>query len=384
MKSFEFNGDWEFEYRFDAFAGLQSRRGSYTSQNSKDVSDGTVRVVIQDARNNDPDPFPAQLAAIEYIQNNAQTIQHSVLESVKAEYLKQKTQWESEDWFPILSDENLTSELKNEFGVGNVFIHYSEKDKIATFGLECGCSWDEEHGVGLSMHKDTVFEVGYADTAFSIDSRTPGITLSLSKDFPLLEDGYNVKPNFHNPHPKYSKLKPWQAEVNKHFDYYLVSRRFTDEFVQRVENGEADVNGKAIYGLPLILEAASGNNSELVKYMIQRGAEACTGVITKACHYRNFELINFLLLQGYNINEQHHNRKTLLDEVQWHGLYDSPLTNKVNNEAEFDTYIAWLRSLGALTRKELEQQAQEPSIPTSPPHPESKSSFWQRLFQWLK
>lgn len=35
MKSFEINGDWEFEYQFEAFKGLQSRRGPYTSKDSE-------------------------------------------------------------------------------------------------------------------------------------------------------------------------------------------------------------------------------------------------------------------------------------------------------------------------------------------------------------
>ena len=51
MKQFEFKGDWEFEYQFDAFKGFQSSRGSYTAMNANKKSDGTVKVIIRDELN---------------------------------------------------------------------------------------------------------------------------------------------------------------------------------------------------------------------------------------------------------------------------------------------------------------------------------------------
>jgi len=43
---YEFKGDWEFEYQFQAFKGLQSRRDSYTSKDSSKESNGMVNATL--------------------------------------------------------------------------------------------------------------------------------------------------------------------------------------------------------------------------------------------------------------------------------------------------------------------------------------------------
>ena len=43
---------------------------------------------------------------------------------------------------------------------------YSDKDNFAYIGFEFGCEWDEEHGLGVMMHKDSVVVIGQADTSF--------------------------------------------------------------------------------------------------------------------------------------------------------------------------------------------------------------------------
>ena len=78
MAAFEFKGDWEFEYQFEAFEGLQSRRGSYTSQDSKKESNGIVNVIISDELNDDTDPTEEQTNSINFILNNPAKIKQSL------------------------------------------------------------------------------------------------------------------------------------------------------------------------------------------------------------------------------------------------------------------------------------------------------------------
>jgi hypothetical protein len=48
-------------------------------------------------------------------------------------------------------------------GLSNVHILSVARDGI---GLQFGCTWDEEHGLGVMTHRDRVVQVGGADTSF--------------------------------------------------------------------------------------------------------------------------------------------------------------------------------------------------------------------------
>jgi hypothetical protein len=48
----------------------------------------------------------------------------------------------------------------------NVHILPVERDGLGYIGFELGCSWDEEHGVGVMLHGGRIIDIGSADTAF--------------------------------------------------------------------------------------------------------------------------------------------------------------------------------------------------------------------------
>ena len=41
------------------------------------------------------------------------------------------------------------------------------KDGIAYVGLEFGCEWDSEHGMGVMLHRDRILELSQADSSFN-------------------------------------------------------------------------------------------------------------------------------------------------------------------------------------------------------------------------
>jgi hypothetical protein len=64
-------------------------------------------------------------------------------------------------------DINLIDEdFKNLIGLSNLHIMESDKNDFAYIGFELGCDWDDEHGVGIMMHKDRVVAIGLAETSF--------------------------------------------------------------------------------------------------------------------------------------------------------------------------------------------------------------------------
>jgi len=42
-----------------------------------------------------------------------------------------------------------------------------DKDNFAYTGFELGCDWDEEHGIGVMMHKKRVVVIGQVYISFN-------------------------------------------------------------------------------------------------------------------------------------------------------------------------------------------------------------------------
>ena len=171
MPSFTYPGTPEFPHQFTAFAGLQSRGGAYTSQNSSSPSDGTVNVEVQGETDAEHGITPEQLAALQYLTEHPTEVRSALFAALAEEYPKLKEQYgldpddpEMLEWFPEVRE---PADFARVFGVGNLFVLEEHHDGLAYLGLECGCTWDDEHGLGFVLHRDRVIEVGQADTAFS-------------------------------------------------------------------------------------------------------------------------------------------------------------------------------------------------------------------------
>ena len=66
----------------------------------------------------------------------------------------------------ILPDIKKPEELKKLVGLNTVHVHPDAYQGVAYLGFQFGCSWDEEHGRGVAVHKNRVVEIGAATTAF--------------------------------------------------------------------------------------------------------------------------------------------------------------------------------------------------------------------------
>jgi hypothetical protein len=56
--------------------------------------------------------------------------------------------------------------FRNLIGLHSVNLHQLAKDGLPYLGFEFGCTWDEEHGLGILMHGTRLVQAGGADTAF--------------------------------------------------------------------------------------------------------------------------------------------------------------------------------------------------------------------------
>jgi hypothetical protein len=167
---------WRGDDTFPAWAGFQERLGPYSSSSSDRPSTGRVKLSITPANgddNNPSPPTPAQVAAYTFLKANDRAVAAAALDAIFEKYPEWRDQYgyDGEDFDE--GEENpmpeLTSpdDLRKLIGLGIVHILSIAKDGHAYFGLELGCTWDEEHGAGLLMHKTRVINAGDAADSFN-------------------------------------------------------------------------------------------------------------------------------------------------------------------------------------------------------------------------
>jgi hypothetical protein len=173
------NGDWSGNDVLTSWAGFQSRGGSYTSRNSRRPSTGKVEVYVlglprgDDDDDGTPPPAAEQVAGYRHLKENQDKVRDAVVAAVFDEYPRIRTAYaigdeeEDERCVPGTKDKR---ELRRLIGMGIVHVLDRAKAGHAYVGFEMGCTWDEEHGLGVLTHKGRVVEVGQADTAFDTNA----------------------------------------------------------------------------------------------------------------------------------------------------------------------------------------------------------------------
>ncbi|MDB5298209.1 MAG: hypothetical protein JWO31_4192 [Phycisphaerales bacterium] len=158
-----------------SWAGFRARQGMYASESGGGVpSDGTANVAVDAPA--DSGPGPEQVAAYAYLKANEAVVAAAAVRAVFERYPRERAKHGFDDideddedavaeagLMPEISDPN---DLRPLLGLGTVHVLAVARDGVAYVGLEFGCTWDDEHGVGVMLHKDRVVKVGGADTSF--------------------------------------------------------------------------------------------------------------------------------------------------------------------------------------------------------------------------
>ena len=159
---------WEGEARLPAWAGLQSRRGPYGSQDSDLPSDGSVKVVVKlGDRGAQLEPTTEQCRAMEFQLQHGEEVVQSVLTALLPHYRELKKDWEADDKdMPPVAQ---SADFRGMIGLNEIHILPHVSDGLAYVGLGFGCDWDEEHGLGMVLHGNRVLEIGQASDAFDYE-----------------------------------------------------------------------------------------------------------------------------------------------------------------------------------------------------------------------
>ncbi len=169
LPSFSPDEDWYVEEAFEAAKRFRGT-GMYVIAKEGE-SDGIIGITVKKYTFDKPQIF--QQNALTYFEEHQASILDALCLGVIAEYpnilsVYDITEPDGSPEFPHLTS---IEEVQRAIGIGNLHILHHSKDDAAYVGLECGCPWDEEHGLGVLMHKERVIQVGSADISFS-GSRT--------------------------------------------------------------------------------------------------------------------------------------------------------------------------------------------------------------------
>jgi hypothetical protein len=156
--------DWIGRDTFAPFKGFRAGRGQARSSGAIDVE---VSRLDEDEANPAP-PAPEQVAAYKHFKENdtkiGQVISKAVLKYVKGLI--------RDGFFENDADNSLIPVLKSPGDLQDHMQLYKAgvldyaKAGQAYVGLAFWCSWDEEHGLGVLLHRSRVVDVGAADTSF--------------------------------------------------------------------------------------------------------------------------------------------------------------------------------------------------------------------------
>jgi hypothetical protein len=151
-----------------SWVGYQTRNGPYGSISSDSPSDGVVKIYAPD-RDESP-PTEQDRASVQWLLDHEAEVASAVLKGLLAEYprLQEDYGYEGAERETYMPDVSSAEDFRQLIGLHNVHVHQLLKEGPPYVGYEFGCTWDEEHGLGVLMHGMRVVEVGGADTAFTL------------------------------------------------------------------------------------------------------------------------------------------------------------------------------------------------------------------------
>lgn len=94
----------------------------------------------------------------DYLIKNQEAILQVIITEVYNYYCETYKDYITSD---IQNEEDIISNIMPE----GIYIHNIEKGGIPYIGYEFSCKWDEEHGVGILLHKKSKVSIGEGDTA---------------------------------------------------------------------------------------------------------------------------------------------------------------------------------------------------------------------------
>lgn len=159
---------WEASVNLEDWSGFQERNGPYGAISSEKPSNGDIKIVFAPEGRGEEPINSDELELVNWFVTHQDKVIESIVKTLYHNYSQIKDSYveefgeEVKDLFPEV---NSIDEINNVVGIISVNIHQISKNNIPYIGVEMGCNWEEEHGLGFLLHGDKIVEVGGADTA---------------------------------------------------------------------------------------------------------------------------------------------------------------------------------------------------------------------------
>ena len=110
-------------------------------------------------------PTAEMAAAFGYLMQHEAEVAQAVMSAIAAEARRLLDNGVSERSLKQAAKGG--NDLRKVVGLNTVHILGTAHDGVAYVGFEVGCEWEEEHGLGVLMHRDRVAKVGDASDAMT-------------------------------------------------------------------------------------------------------------------------------------------------------------------------------------------------------------------------
>lgn len=106
--------------------------------------------------------------AYEYILNHQSELLENIMFSLLSEYsnMQDEYRYDDDEINKYMPSVNSIHDFSKLMLPKRIYILDIEKDNLSYIGFSFSCSWDDEHGYGVMMHKNRVVKMGGEETAF--------------------------------------------------------------------------------------------------------------------------------------------------------------------------------------------------------------------------
>lgn len=196
------NNNWYIERCFEEIKKFQAT-GSYMTA-SQGKSKGYIGIHFD--RVEGKTPSTAQINALYYFFDHQKEVLDALCNYLLKDYPRIIALYDYHEEDAVLAFPKMEhpEDIQNTIGIGSLIIYEDEKNNLSYYGFECGCPWDEEHGLGVIMHANRVIDIGDGADALSgtteiyKDNSTYDAYLQRVKELELRREHYLKK-----------QKKPW-------------------------------------------------------------------------------------------------------------------------------------------------------------------------------
>ena len=113
------------------------------------------------------DETDEEYEAYQYLLDNQKDIIVNVVNELYKQYpdLRKKYGYSKEEEEEYMPDVNNLDEYLKLINPHTIHLLVTQKDGHSYYGIEFSCKWDEEHGIGVMLHKSRIVKIGLADSA---------------------------------------------------------------------------------------------------------------------------------------------------------------------------------------------------------------------------